>query len=122
MVPVNLKSLIGKLNESGRRSLEAAAGLCLSRTNYNVEIEHWLLKIVETPNSDLAVFLPGDMARPSLPETGQEGRTPSYSASSSRRAGNRGFWRRSGSVFTRELCLPVVLPGRDGIDNRVGHE
>jgi type VI secretion system protein VasG len=38
MVSVNLKSLIGKLNETCRRSLEGAAGLCLTRTNYNVEI------------------------------------------------------------------------------------
>ena len=54
MVPVTLKSLVGKLNETNRRTLEAAAGLCLSRTNYNVEIEHWLIKLVETPNTDVA--------------------------------------------------------------------
>ncbi len=57
MVPVNLKSLVGKMNETARRSLEAAAGLCLSRTNYNVEIEHWLVKLLETPNTDLAAIL-----------------------------------------------------------------
>ena len=57
MVPVNLKSLVSKLNEVNRRMLEAAAGLCLSRTNYNVEIEHWLLKLIETPNTDLAAIL-----------------------------------------------------------------
>ncbi len=50
---VNLKSLIGKLNETTRRALEGAAGLCLSRTNYNVEIEHWLLKILEASDTDL---------------------------------------------------------------------
>ena len=57
MVQVNLKELVGKLNDTGRRTLEAAAGLCLSRTNYNVEIEHWLLKLLETPNTDLTVLL-----------------------------------------------------------------
>jgi type VI secretion system protein VasG len=57
MVPVNLKSLIGKLNDTCRRTLEAAAGLCLSRTNYNVEIEHWLSKLLETPNTDFAAVL-----------------------------------------------------------------
>ncbi len=57
MVSVNLKSLIGKLNDTCRRSLESAAGLCLSRTNYNVEIEHWLLKLLEIPNTDLAALL-----------------------------------------------------------------
>ncbi len=54
MVPVNLKSLVGKLNDTTRTALEAGAGLCLSRTNYNVEIEHWLLKLIESPQTDLA--------------------------------------------------------------------
>ncbi len=57
MVQVNLKQLVGKLNEICRRNLEAAAGLCLSRTNYNVEIEHWLLKLLEAPNTDLQAIL-----------------------------------------------------------------
>lgn len=57
MSSLNVKSLIGKLNDTCRQSLEAAAGLCMSRTNYNVELEHWLLKLVENPNSDLRVLL-----------------------------------------------------------------
>ncbi len=52
-----LKSLVGKLNPTCRNGLESAAGLCLSRTNYEVEIEHWLLKLAETPNTDLAAIL-----------------------------------------------------------------
>lgn len=54
---MNLKSLVAKLNDPSRRALEAAAGLCLSRTNYNVEIEHWLLKLLEDPKNDLAEVL-----------------------------------------------------------------
>ena len=54
---LNLKSLISKLNDTSRRALEGAAGLCLSRSNYNVEIEHWLLKITELTDSDLARLL-----------------------------------------------------------------
>ena len=57
MEQVNLKSFVAKLNDTCRRELEAAAGLCLSRTNYNVEIEHWLLKLLETPNTDIAALL-----------------------------------------------------------------
>lgn len=57
MASLNLKELIGKLNDTCRRSLEGAAGLCLSRTNYNVEIEHWLLKLLESSNTDLSVLL-----------------------------------------------------------------
>ena len=57
MASVNLKSLVGKLNGTCRRTLEGAAGLCLSRTNYNVEVEHWLTKILETPNTDLEAIM-----------------------------------------------------------------
>ena len=44
MATIDLKSLVGRLNEPCRRALEAAAGLTLSRTHYNVEIEHWLIE------------------------------------------------------------------------------
>ncbi len=54
MAGVDLKSLVAKLNDPCRRSLEGAAGLTLSRTHYNIEIEHWLLKLLEVNNSDLA--------------------------------------------------------------------
>ena len=57
MASINLKNLIQKLNDTCRRSLEAAAGLCLSRTNYNVEIEHWLAKLLETEDSDIKPIL-----------------------------------------------------------------
>ncbi len=54
MDQVSLKSLVSKLNDTCRRALEGAAGLCLSRSHYNVEIEHWLLKLVEISDADLA--------------------------------------------------------------------
>lgn len=57
MLNIDLKSLVGKLNEPCKIALEGAAGLCLARTHYNVEIEHWLLKILEIPNSDLTAIL-----------------------------------------------------------------
>lgn len=57
MASVQLKSLIGKLNDTTRRSLEGAAGHCLSRTNYHVEIEHLLLKLVGESNSDIPLLL-----------------------------------------------------------------
>ena len=50
---VNLKSLVGRLNDVSRNALEGAAGLCLSRTNYDVEIEHILAKILEQDDTDL---------------------------------------------------------------------
>src|SRR5262245_57189741 len=51
--PPTPASLVGKLNTTCRRALEGAAGLCLSRTNYNVELEHWLLKLIEPADGDL---------------------------------------------------------------------
>lgn len=54
---VNLKSLIGKLNATTRSALEEAATLCLVRTHYDVEIEHFLLKLLDAPSSDAARIL-----------------------------------------------------------------
>jgi type VI secretion system protein VasG len=53
---VNLKSLIGKLNDETRRAFEAAAGLCLSRTHYDVEVEHYLLKLLDSVDGDFAII------------------------------------------------------------------
>lgn len=52
-----LKSLIGTLNKPCSRALEAAAGLCLTRTHYDVEVEHLLLKLIEIPQSDVGRIL-----------------------------------------------------------------
>src|ERR1035441_9155982 len=49
---VTLKSLIGKLNDPARSALEAAAGLCLSRTHYDIEVEHYLLKVLDATDTD----------------------------------------------------------------------
>lgn len=57
MPTVNLKSLIEKLNGTCRETLEAAAGLCMSRTNYNVEVEHWLTRLLEVSDTDVAAVL-----------------------------------------------------------------
>ncbi|HEY0928788.1 MAG TPA: type VI secretion system ATPase TssH [Gemmatimonas sp.] len=54
---VNLRGLIAKLNAPTRSAVEAAAGLCLSRTNYDVEIEHLLVKLLDATDSDLAAIL-----------------------------------------------------------------
>src|ERR1700761_4231040 len=56
MAAIDLKSLVNRLNDICRRALEAAAGSTLSRTHYNVEIEHWLLQLLEAPQSDVALI------------------------------------------------------------------
>ena len=53
----NLKSLIGKLNDTCRSALEAAAGLCLSQTHYEVDLEHFLLKLLDVANTDFPKIL-----------------------------------------------------------------
>nr|WP_294553741.1 type VI secretion system ATPase TssH [uncultured Rhodopila sp.] len=57
MATIDLKSLVAKLDEHCRRALEGAAGLTLSRTHYNVEIEHWLLKLVDGNGTDIPLIL-----------------------------------------------------------------
>ncbi|MEI9984120.1 MAG: hypothetical protein WDN69_13470 [Aliidongia sp.] len=57
MAAIDLKLLVGRLNDLCRRALEAAAGHTLSRTHYNVEIEHWLLQLLDAAQSDAALLV-----------------------------------------------------------------
>ena len=50
---VDSAALIKTLNKTCLNALQSAAGLCLSRTNPSVEVEHWLVKLTELPDSDL---------------------------------------------------------------------
>jgi type VI secretion system protein VasG len=53
---IKYAALIGKLNDSTRNALQAAAGLCLGRTHYDVEIEHFLMKLLDAANGDAAAI------------------------------------------------------------------
>lgn len=57
MITVDIKSLLERLNSYCTRCLEAAAGLCVSRTHYEVTVEHFLAKVLEEPQSDLPLIL-----------------------------------------------------------------
>lgn len=52
MSNINLRNLIGKLNSATRSALEGAVGLCSSRTHHNVEIEHFIVKLLDISDSD----------------------------------------------------------------------
>ena len=52
----NLRAVIGKLNPTSRNALEGAAGLCLSRTHYDVEVEHFLMKLLDSSGADFALI------------------------------------------------------------------
>jgi len=54
---IELKPLIGRLNDVCRRALEAAAGATALRTHYNVEIEHFLIGLLERSDTDLTAIL-----------------------------------------------------------------
>ncbi len=87
----NLKGLIGKLNDTTRNALEAAAGFCLARTHYDIEVEHFLLKLLDTTDSDLPRILKqfgvdksrltGDLTRSLDKLKSGNARTPAFSPS-----------------------------------------
>ena len=49
----SLKTLISKLNATCRQAAERAASLCMSRGNYEVDLEHLLIALLENPGADL---------------------------------------------------------------------
>lgn len=87
----NLKGLIGKLNDTTRNTLEAAAGFCLARTHYDIELEHFLLKLLDATDSDLPRILKqfgvdksrltGDLTRSLDKLKSGNARTPTFSPS-----------------------------------------
>ena len=57
MITVDIKSLLSKLNGYCGSVLHSAAGLSVSRTHYEVTVEHFLIKSLEDPQSDLPLIL-----------------------------------------------------------------
>ncbi|WP_298595777.1 type VI secretion system ATPase TssH [Zoogloea sp.] len=53
----SLKTLISKLNDTCRQAAERAAGLCMARGNYEVDLEHLLLALLERGGCDLHCIL-----------------------------------------------------------------
>ncbi|MCG2577540.1 type VI secretion system ATPase TssH [Dechloromonas sp. XY25] len=52
----SLKTLISKLNTTCRQAAERAASLCVARGNYEIDLEHLLLAILENQGADLLVI------------------------------------------------------------------
>ena len=57
MAAIDVKSLVGRLNDPCRKALEGAIALTMSRTHFTIEIEHWLAKLLEPADSDIAAIL-----------------------------------------------------------------
>ncbi|MFP4307138.1 MAG: type VI secretion system ATPase TssH [Desulfococcaceae bacterium] len=60
----DLQTLIDKLNPVCRKGMEKAAELCVSQTHYNVEVEHYLLALLDLPETDLVHLFPHYDIRP----------------------------------------------------------
>ena len=55
---VSLRSLIEKLNPTCKSALaDEAIRLCMARTHFYIEIEHWLIALLGNPNNDLGFLL-----------------------------------------------------------------
>ena len=66
MAAVDIRSLIAKLNDPCRKALETGLGMAMSRTNFTMDVEHWLLALLDIQDSDLNRILPRyevDLAR-----------------------------------------------------------
>ena len=57
MITKDVKKLLEKLNDHSTRALEAAAGFCISRSHYEVAMEHLLLKLLEDGAGDIPRIL-----------------------------------------------------------------
>jgi type VI secretion system protein VasG len=53
----DVRSLVGKLTGTCRKSLESAAALCVTKTNFTVELDHFLLKLVEKADPECRQIL-----------------------------------------------------------------
>jgi type VI secretion system protein VasG len=53
---INLKTLIGKLNETSRTAATRAASICVSLGQFEVDLEHLFLALLEQPKSDFALI------------------------------------------------------------------
>ncbi|MBT4075900.1 MAG: type VI secretion system ATPase TssH, partial [Gammaproteobacteria bacterium] len=54
---VNLKGLVSRLNPFCTKSLEAASGLCVTRSHYEVAVEHMLLQLLDESEADAQLLL-----------------------------------------------------------------
>jgi type VI secretion system protein VasG len=53
----DMRSLIARLNPVARSAVENAAGLCVGRTHYDVEVEHFLRKLLDDNDGDTPLIL-----------------------------------------------------------------
>jgi type VI secretion system protein VasG len=57
MLTIDIKNLLARLNPLCTRALEGAAGSCISRSHYEVTVEHLFAKLLEETEGDLTPIL-----------------------------------------------------------------
>ncbi len=57
MMNIDVRSLLERMNAFCTGALEGAAGLCVSRTHYEVTVEHCLSRLLEETRSDMTLLL-----------------------------------------------------------------
>ena len=57
MTTRNLSPLLRRLNDHCARALADAAGLCETRAHREIEVEHWLIKLLELGDGDLVAVM-----------------------------------------------------------------
>jgi type VI secretion system protein VasG len=57
MLLVELKPLVGRLNAFTKQALEDGVGLCVSRSHYEITVEHLLVKLFDNVQADVALLL-----------------------------------------------------------------
>ncbi|HYH10584.1 MAG TPA: type VI secretion system ATPase TssH [Thermoanaerobaculia bacterium] len=53
----DLRALVERLNPVCKRALESAVAMCVAQTHYNVEVEHFLVKLLSLPATDIGPVL-----------------------------------------------------------------
>jgi len=57
MQRINIRNLLNRLNPVCTRALEGAAGMCVSRSHYEVTVEHLLARLLEEPLCDVEMIM-----------------------------------------------------------------
>lgn len=57
MTDVDMRALLGKLNDVCAQAMQDSAGLTVSRTHYEITVEHFFQKCLEASDSDLPLML-----------------------------------------------------------------
>ncbi|UVW30335.1 type VI secretion system ATPase TssH [Massilia sp. H6] len=117
---INLKTLIGKLNDTTRAAATRAASICVGLGQYEVEIEHLCLGLIEQPDSDLAIVAQASGISLTGLESDLRNEVARFATGSTR---TPVFSRHLPTLFEHAWLIASLTPGANGqaIQIRSGH-